>query len=129
MGPSTPTSMTEQLLTSVEDAVRGSTDASSLSTSRPGEVTSFQSLAGSVQSLTVNRTARTIVRRILSKLSGTDFCVHEDDGRDSQLGPLALQSEHALEQLSVEYQVRRLLREATSNTNLCQHYIGWCAYW
>lgn len=71
--------------------------------------------------------ARTIVRRILRKLDGKDFPTTAGQ-TEQQLGgqPQRVVGEH---NLSVEHQVRRLIREATSNTNLCQHYIGWCAYW
>jgi FKBP12-rapamycin complex-associated protein len=33
------------------------------------------------------------------------------------------------ETLSVPDQVERLIVEATSTENLCQLFIGWCAFW
>jgi FKBP12-rapamycin complex-associated protein len=33
------------------------------------------------------------------------------------------------EELKVEQQVDKLIREATNLENLCQHYIGWCSFW
>ena len=33
------------------------------------------------------------------------------------------------QELDVERQVQRLIVEATSLENLCQHYIGWCSFW
>jgi serine/threonine-protein kinase mTOR len=29
----------------------------------------------------------------------------------------------------VEEQVERLIAEATSDENLCQLFVGWCAFW
>ena len=31
--------------------------------------------------------------------------------------------------LDVQFQVQRLILQATSIENLCQCYIGWCAFW
>jgi hypothetical protein len=35
----------------------------------------------------------------------------------------------APEELGVSDQVDKLLAQATSVENLCQHYIGWCSFW
>ncbi|CEM08834.1 unnamed protein product [Vitrella brassicaformis CCMP3155] len=51
--------------------------------------------------------ARSVIRRVDSKLSGTDFG-----------------SEH-----DIPGQVERLIQEATSHENLCQCYLGWCPFW
>ena len=48
------------------------------------------------------------VGRVIAKLTGRDF-------GDTQL--------------SVEKQLDRLVREATSVENLCRCYIGWCPFW
>ena len=32
-------------------------------------------------------------------------------------------------ELPVDIQVEKLLAQATSVENLCQHYIGWCSFW
>lgn len=34
-----------------------------------------------------------------------------------------------VEELGVSDQVDKLLAQATSVENLCQHYIGWCSFW
>jgi len=58
----------------------------------------------------VHARAISVLRRVESKLVGTDF--------DRQPAPL-----------DVETQVNRLVMEARSNMNLCQLYVGWCAFW
>ena len=57
------------------------------------------------------RNARSVLvlRRITAKLVGND------------MGPGA--------QLDVPEQVDKLIQQATSIENLCQHYIGWCPFW
>ncbi len=52
-----------------------------------------------------------MITRIQAKLAGRDF------------------AENAVNELSVEDQVERLITEATSYENLCQLFVGWCAYW
>lgn len=32
-------------------------------------------------------------------------------------------------ELLVAEQVKKLIKQATSTENLCQHYIGWCSFW
>ncbi|TPP57014.1 Target of rapamycin [Fasciola gigantica] len=54
-----------------------------------------------------NTRARTVMEKIRQKLTGTE-------------------REHPMD---VSTQVDYLIREATSNQNLCQMYIGWCAFW
>ncbi|THD24250.1 Serine/threonine-protein kinase mTOR [Fasciola hepatica] len=54
-----------------------------------------------------NTRARTVMEKIRQKLTGTE-------------------REHPM---NVSTQVDYLIREATSNQNLCQMYIGWCAFW
>lgn len=58
---------------------------------------------------TVNNKAVTIITRVRDKLTGNDFNVDE--------------------QLTIPKQVDLLIRQATSNENLCQCYIGWCPFW
>jgi FKBP12-rapamycin complex-associated protein len=60
----------------------------------------------------LNARARAVLRRVRAKLEGTDFA--------PRLGP---------EPLNVSTQVERLIIEARSNVNLCQLYVGWCAFW
>mmetsp|Transcript_26926 Transcript_26926/g.80535 ORF Transcript_26926/g.80535 Transcript_26926/m.80535 type:complete len:326 (+) Transcript_26926:96-1073(+) len=56
----------------------------------------------------LNARARAVLRRVRDKLVGEDF---------------------APEPLNVPTQVERLIAEARSNSNLCQLYVGWCAFW
>eukprot|EP01090_Pellita_catalonica_P016236 TRINITY_DN4595_c0_g2_i1.p1 TRINITY_DN4595_c0_g2~~TRINITY_DN4595_c0_g2_i1.p1 ORF type:complete len:277 (+),score=55.91 TRINITY_DN4595_c0_g2_i1:1919-2749(+) len=57
----------------------------------------------------VHRRAILVVRRVSSKLEGTDF-----NNPDT---------------LDVKDQVQALLDQATSHENLCQCYVGWCPFW
>lgn len=57
------------------------------------------------------RRAMEVITRIQSKLTGRDF------------------SDSILNELNVEQQVRKLIDEATDVENLCQLFVGWCAYW
>ena len=61
----------------------------------------------------LNEKALKVIRRVQDKLSGTDF----PDSRDGE-DPLVVQD-----------QVQRLIIQATSGENLCQLFIGWCAFW
>ncbi len=56
-----------------------------------------------------------VINRIQAKLTGRDFvkAQQDDSGED----------------LTVEQQVARLVREATSVENLCQLFTGWCPLW
>ncbi|KAL2355347.1 TOR1 phosphatidylinositol 3-kinase [Cryomyces antarcticus] len=56
-----------------------------------------------------NARALQVLSRVEEKLTGRDF---KPDA-----------------ELSVDDQVEKLLTEATSLENLCQHYIGWCSFW
>lgn len=58
----------------------------------------------------LNEKALKVIRRVQDKLSGTDFCDTD-------------------EPLDVPDQVQRLVVQATSTENLCQLFIGWCAFW
>ncbi|KAI0461879.1 hypothetical protein LJB42_004483 [Komagataella kurtzmanii] len=56
-----------------------------------------------------NARAAFVLKRITDKLTGNDFKrAHE---------------------LDVTNQVDKLIQQATSVENLCQHYIGWCSFW
>lgn len=57
----------------------------------------------------LNKKALDIVQRVRDKLTGRDF--------------------DPCECLAVADQVDLLIRQATSNENLCQCYIGWCPFW
>jgi phosphatidylinositol kinase/protein kinase (PI-3 family) len=59
----------------------------------------------------LNEKALKVVRRVQDKLTGTDFA-------DCEERPL-----------DVPDQVQRLIVQATSSENLCQLFIGWCAFW
>ena len=56
-----------------------------------------------------NARALQVLSRVKEKLTGRDFKPNEE--------------------LNVNPQVDRLIREATNLENLCQHYIGWCSFW
>mmetsp|Transcript_20902 Transcript_20902/g.45314 ORF Transcript_20902/g.45314 Transcript_20902/m.45314 type:complete len:3366 (+) Transcript_20902:339-10436(+) len=56
----------------------------------------------------LNERALKVIRRVQDKLTGTDF---------------------PGEPLDVQDQVQRLIVQATSSENLCQLFIGWCAFW
>ena len=62
-----------------------------------------------------SRKAQKVLDRINEKLSGTEF------GSDDQYAPK--------EPVTIDEQVARLVEQATSNENLCQHFQGWCAFW
>lgn len=57
----------------------------------------------------LNEKAIAVIRRVQDKLTGLDF--------DNE------------EALDVAEQVERLIQQATSNENLCQCFIGFCAFW
>lgn len=56
----------------------------------------------------LNKKAVEIVNRILDKLTGRDFNPNE--------------------RLTIDKQIDLLIKEATSNENLSQLYVGWCAW-
>lgn len=56
-----------------------------------------------------NARAVQVLARVNQKLTGKDFKPKEE--------------------LNVEQQVAKLIGQATSVENLCQHYIGWCSFW
>ncbi|MCJ1306656.1 phosphatidylinositol kinase- protein kinase tor1 [Agyrium rufum] len=56
-----------------------------------------------------NAQAVKVLERVKEKLTGRDFKPNVE--------------------LGVEEQVARLIAQATSVENLCQHYIGWCSFW
>ncbi|KAL7500860.1 hypothetical protein ACHAWT_010361 [Skeletonema menzelii] len=63
----------------------------------------------------LNEKALKVIRRVQDKLTGTDFHSPEE--------------EFVGEPLDVQEQVQRLIVQATSSENLCQLFIGWCAFW
>uniref|UniRef100_A0A7S3PVW7 Serine/threonine-protein kinase TOR n=1 Tax=Chaetoceros debilis TaxID=122233 RepID=A0A7S3PVW7_9STRA len=71
---------------------------------------------GSATEEALNEKALKVIRRVQDKLTGTDF--HPPDEDVSAADPL-----------DVEDQVQRLIVQATSTENLCQLFIGWCAFW
>ena len=56
-----------------------------------------------------NARAALVLKRITDKLTGNDI--------------------KRLKSLDIPTQVDKLIQQATSVENLCQHYIGWCAFW
>ena len=61
----------------------------------------------------LNEKALKVIRRVQDKLTGTDFHPPDDE----------------TDPLDVQDQVQRLIVQATSTENLCQLFIGWCAFW
>ena len=61
----------------------------------------------------LNERAVSVMRRMAAKLTGRDGGLTGAEGAAD----------------SIEAQVQRLIGQATSNENLCQSYIGWCAFW
>lgn len=61
----------------------------------------------------LNEKALKVICRVQDKLTGTDFSDRAESG----------------EALAVEDQVQRLIVQATTVENLCQLFIGWCAFW
>jgi serine/threonine-protein kinase mTOR len=57
----------------------------------------------------INEKAINALLRVRQKLKGTDFQENK--------------------QLTVEEQVSRLIKEATSPVNICQSWPGWCPFW
>lgn len=66
---------------------------------------------GAAHEEALNEKALKVIRRVQDKLTGTDFPDCHDDPLD------------------VDHQVQRLVVQATSTENLCQLFIGWCAFW
>jgi len=64
---------------------------------------------GAAHEEALNEKALKVIRRVQDKLSGTDF--GEEEPTD------------------VTDQVQRLIVQATSSENLCQLFVGWCAFW
>lgn len=56
-----------------------------------------------------NTRATLVLKRITDKLTGNDF--------------------RRFHELTIPEQVDKLIQQATSVENLCQHYIGWCSFW
>jgi FKBP12-rapamycin complex-associated protein len=76
---------------------------------RQREVMSFlEGQEGNANEEALNEKALKVIRRVQDKLSGTDL----DETT-----------------LDVPDQVQRLIVQATSSENLCQLFIGWCAFW
>ncbi|AAS53791.2 AFR420Wp [Eremothecium gossypii ATCC 10895] len=78
---------------------------------RNGVITAEEAARMEVQQRAEIRNARAtlVLKRITDKLTGNDFRGFRD--------------------LDVPEQVDKLIQQATSVENLCQHYIGWCSFW
>ena len=57
----------------------------------------------------LNQRTLTILNRVTNKLTGRDF--------------------HPDQTLDVALQVEKLIQQATSTENLCQCWVGYCAFW
>jgi len=72
----------------------------------------------------LNKRALAVINRINKKLTGRDF-ESEDSSEDE-----AISNVHVVQKpLDYSDQVQLLIEQATSHANLCQCYIGWCAFW
>ena len=78
---------------------------------RSGQISEEKAKQMSAQYKNEVRNARAafVLNRINDKLIGNDFKRFKD--------------------LDVKTQVDKLIQQATSVENLCQHYIGWCSFW
>lgn len=78
---------------------------------RNGEIEEQEAVKMEHQQKSEMRNARAslVLKRIDDKLTGNDF--------------------RRCSELDVPEQVDRLIQQATSVENLCQHYIGWCSFW
>lgn len=65
---------------------------------------------GAAHEEALNEKALKVIKRVNDKLSGTDFA----EGQNAS---------------DVPDQVQRLIIQATSSENLCQLFVGWCAFW
>mmetsp|Transcript_16914 Transcript_16914/g.18791 ORF Transcript_16914/g.18791 Transcript_16914/m.18791 type:complete len:310 (-) Transcript_16914:171-1100(-) len=94
------------------NAVEGSLAQSRIARSlRQREVMSLlEGQEGTANEEALNEKALKVIRRVQKKLSGTDL---DESG----------------EAFDVPDQVQRLIVQATSSENLCQLFIGWCAFW
>jgi len=68
---------------------------------------------GAAHEVALNEKALKVIRRVQDKLTGTDFPDFDETS----------------EPVDVPEQVQRLIVQATSSENLCQLFIGWCAFW
>ncbi|CAB9503979.1 protein kinase mTOR [Seminavis robusta] len=68
---------------------------------------------GTAHEEALNKKALKVIRRVQDKLTGTDFPDYSETS----------------EPLDVPEQVQRLIVQATASENLCQLFIGWCAFW
>ena len=62
-----------------------------------------------IESDDLNQIVKIVLERVSDKLKGTDFNKNEE--------------------LKINIQVQRLIKQATSDENLSQSYIGWCPFW
>ena len=90
-----------------EAKVTGIPESSSVLGSRWSRV---EAAAAQLDEAALNDRAVSVLRRVKSKLAGSDF---PDQAA----------------RLDVATQVNRLIAEAQSDLNLCQLYVGWCPFW
>jgi phosphatidylinositol kinase/protein kinase (PI-3 family) len=67
---------------------------------------------GAAHEVALNEKALKVIRRVQTKLAGTDNSIDNSDVVDD-----------------VSDQVQRLIVQATSSENLCQLFVGWCSFW
>ncbi|CBH15933.1 phosphatidylinositol 3 kinase, putative [Trypanosoma brucei gambiense DAL972] len=97
-----------------EEGSVGSLQLSQLSVQR--RATTQQRVNANIEKDTSQtRKPKSVVKRIKRKLRGLEF-PQSQEGKSS-------------DGFTVEEQVSRLIEEATSNENLCVHFLGWCPFW
>jgi phosphatidylinositol kinase/protein kinase (PI-3 family) len=93
---------------------------------RQRELMSLLEDGGTAHEEALNEKALKVIRRVQDKLTGTDFpdssSIGSGGGGDQNNGDNG-------DPLDVPDQVQRLIFQATSSENLCQLFIGWCAFW
>jgi phosphatidylinositol kinase/protein kinase (PI-3 family) len=94
----------------------------------------FSVQGGSISRSRMERSMRQ--RELLSLLEGTDGAAHEEALNEKALKVIRRVQDKLTgtdfgntEPTDVTDQVQRLIIQATSSENLCQLFVGWCAFW
>lgn len=70
-----------------------------------------------------------VINRVMDKLAGLDFVDKKDGFMSSPTAGVGSSGVAQITPLGVHDQVDRLIRQASSNENLCQSFSGWCPFW
>jgi phosphatidylinositol kinase/protein kinase (PI-3 family) len=100
---------------------------------RQRELMSLLEDKGAAHEEALNEKALKVIRRVQDKLTGTDFPDSSHGGGTGGGGGGDRNNSDSGsgggDPLDVPDQVQRLIIQATSSENLCQLFIGWCAFW